>query len=270
MKRIPFISLFLLLFYCTHFFAQNELPKNDLDSKYTPNPSSIFNNLVKKSYDENSYTEIEFKQLVKFCPTMLARQKVCFFYEREIVKGFVGTAGIGKAFGRDVFQNGFFTLNLSSFSNPLLLSPQDALSNCSYLNSWPLLFVGGKIYFSGTSFDEVFFEFNYKNERMNYVLSPTIQSARIDGEDDITFKMNAYSIGFGFTVVGGNKSNVVHELFFNVGLKTFKFTEYDLLSIPNPVSISPKNDLVYRKTDSFAKTRIIPTLNIGYSFGFGW
>jgi hypothetical protein len=262
------ITIFLFVFSLSVGKAQTDLPKNELDTKYTPNASSMFNNLVKKSYDENSYTEIEFKDMVNYSPTMLVREKIFFVYERDVYKGIALTAGLGKAFGKDFVQNAWHTLNISNFSDITVLSPQQALSNCSYLGSGPLMQLGSKIYFSGTTFDEAFFEFNYRYEKINYLLNTPIDNRRIDGENDLSFKMSGFSFGFGYTTVTGEKSNLVHEFYINFGLKTFKFTHYDLLSVKNPVT--DKSELIYRKADDFLSTRILPSMNIGYAFGFGW
>lgn len=263
-----FQLIFILIFCYTALSSQTQLPPNELDNKYTPNGSSIFNNAVKKSYDKNSYDEIEFIQVVKYCPTMLARQKVCFLYERSFAKGFVATGGLGKAFGRDIFQDGFFVLGLSRFSNNSVLSPEDALSNSTYLSSRPLVQLGAKYYFNNVSFEEAYFEINYRRERMTYLLEPTINSIRVDGENDVVFKMNGFSMGFGITILGGTKNNIVNELFLNFGIKTIRFTQYDALSVLNP--ISNRNDLIYRRTNEYLNTRIVPTINVGYSIGFGW
>lgn len=269
MTRIQKISLLLFLSFISVCTGQTELPKNELDNKYTPNASSMFNNLVKKSYDQNSYTEVEFKNAVKYFPIALARQKVFFTYERALYKGLVVSGGLGKAFGRDVFQNAFLTSSLSGFNEITYMSPDDALTNATYLNSRPFIQLGGKIYFSGNAYEEMFMEINYRRERINYLLSPMIGSNRIEGENDLAFKMNAFSLGFGYTGVSGEKNNIVHEIYFNFGFKTFKFTQYDLVGIQNPVTL--KNELIYRKVaDSFISARIVPTINIGYCFGFGW
>ncbi len=268
MKLIRYTYALLLVIHCSFGSAQITLPKNELDDKYTPNASSMFNNLVKKAYDENSYIEIEFKNVAKFCPTLLTRQKVFFCYERALYKGLVGVGGIGKAFGKDIFQNAFIASGLSRFSDGSSLEPKDAMATASYLGSSPLLHLGAKLYFSGTAFEEAFFEMNYRRERIDYLLPQLINGNIVDGENDIQFKMNAFSVGFGFTSVSGDKNNFVHEFFINFGLKSFKFTHYDFLNVQNPVTL--KNELTYRKADDFLSVRILPSLNIGYALGFGW
>ena len=259
--------IYALIFVLISGFVlgQTVLPKNELDDKYTPNASSMFNNLVKKAYDENAYVEIEFKNVARFCPTMLIREKVFFAYERTLYKGLVGVAGIGKAFGKDVLQNSYFAIFSNSDNN--ILNPNQGTIG-TYLGSMPLLHAGIKIYFSGTAFEDAFFELNYRRERMDYLLPPIVNGNSVDGENDIQFKMNAFSIGFGFTSVGGEKSNIVHDFYINFGLKSFNYNQYDLVSVINPVNAKLEN--FYRKSDTYAKTRIVPSLNIGYAFGFGW
>jgi hypothetical protein len=247
--------------------AQTSLPKNDLDDKYTPNASSMFNNLVKKAYDENSYVEIEFKNAVKFWPIMLAREKAFFTYERTVVKGLVGVAGIGKGFGQDVFQKVYFAIG--DPENGSAMTINQALNNSSYLGSTPLLHLGAKLYFTGTAFEDGFVEFNYRHERVDLLLPTIVNGTNIDGENDVRMKMNGFSVGLGFTSVSGEKSNFVNEFYINLGFKSFNFTQYDLVSVQNP--ISGKNELFFRKaSDTYSNARILPSFNVGYALGFGW
>ena len=247
---------------------QPEAPKNELDAKYTPNASSIFNTM-KKSGDgiSPSNVDISFKQAVKFYPFTFFRQKVYLSYERELFKGLSLDLGVGKAFGTDFLQNTFLT-SFSSFKESNVLDPTSVFDNSSYTGSWPLLSAGAKVYFSGTTFEEAFMEFNYRYERTNYLLNNTIGSSRIDGENDMVFNMQNFNVGFGYTGISGAKNNLVHQFYFNFGAKLFNFTRYDIQSVKK--FNGSGNEIIYVKSSEMVSVRIIPAINIGYCLGFGF
>ena len=76
--KIKKALILLLLFFAFGLFSQTVIPPNELDAKYTPNASSMFNNLVKKQ-GEYFKDEVEIKTIIKFYPTTLIRQKIHFF-----------------------------------------------------------------------------------------------------------------------------------------------------------------------------------------------
>lgn len=265
-------SFILALALCLNaFFMQAQqpetAPKNELDNKYTPNASSIFNTM-KKSGDgiSPSNVDITFKQGIKFYPFTLFRQKVYMSYEREIVKGFAVDLGVGKSFGNDLLQNVFLT-SLSSFDVNNVLTPENALGNSTYNGSWPLLSGGVKIYFTGNTFEEAFMEVNYRYEKTNYLLNTTIDGNRIDGENDLVFNMQAFNVGFGYTGVSGSKNNFIHQFYLNFGAKLFNYTRYDQQSVKK--FNGSGNEVIYVKSAETLSVRIIPAVNIGYCFGFG-
>ena len=73
-----FIGFLSLNFFVTAQVVNER--DNELDKKYTPPQNSIFNNLNVKNNQSSSGREVEIKNAIKFCPTLLLRQKVAFFY----------------------------------------------------------------------------------------------------------------------------------------------------------------------------------------------
>src|ERR1041384_2823795 len=91
-------------FFCQ--VSQAQTTEQELDNKYTPNQNSIFNNLLKKGNSSSSSSDdIEIKNSVQFCPTLMFRQKVGLFYERELGGPLSIVVGVAKAFGNDIFQS---------------------------------------------------------------------------------------------------------------------------------------------------------------------
>lgn len=267
-RSIIFIGFLFLNFFVTAQVINER--DNELDKKYTPPLNSIFNNLNAKTNKSSSGNDVEIKNAIKFCPTLVLRQKVVFFYEREITKGFSINAGLGKAFGEDVFEKTFFDeFSLADNYEGKYLSAGALLENSKRDDSSPLISIGFRIYFSGKSFDGGFVDFNYRNERVDYVLnSTTVNSYRIEGSNRASFKINAFSFGFGHTFVGGQKNNITHELFLNFGIKLIKFPEYK--KFDNVVSQFGNTETVYRRTAAEVSARILPAFNMGYVFGFGF
>lgn len=266
MKYTRLIMLSVLVSLFSPSFAQDKapVPENPLDKKYTPGNNTIFN--IQGSKNPLRTSDVTVKNIIKFCPTMLLRQKVSFYYERQIIKGFAMQVGIDKAFGDDVFQRTFFGLkDYKSLDD--VLNPDDLLKNAKFYGSWPGLTLSARYYFSGFSFDEAYMELAYQYEKMNYLVDPTVNAYRVEGSNTASFKMNAFSFGYGFMIMAGTKSNISHEFFINFGIKYFKYTQFDFVTVKNAVS----NREVYRKSESLEqKEKLMPAINIGYRFGFGF
>ncbi len=247
-------------------YAQETENANELDKKYSPNSASIFNNTQKKSGENFQTTETDVKNVIKFSPTLLLRQRVALVYERKIAENILFNIGVGKPFGNDVFQQAFFSLSsLDELGSAL--HPHSVLKQSTYWGSMPLASSGIKFYFSGTAFDEAYIDFNYRWERMDFLLNSIVDARRVDGENDVKFKMNAFNFGFGYTAITGSRNNFIHDFFINFGLKTFRYTTFDLITVKGT---NGANEIVFKKTGNETKARIVPALNIGYSFGFGF
>jgi hypothetical protein len=238
---------------------------NELDSKYTPNSSSVFNNSVRKNNDPNGSADISFHQALKFSPTLLARQKVALFYERGF-GAVTACLGLGKAFGKDILQDIGFTA-FTDFYDAKVLAPGDIVNNSIYYGSGLYASFSMKVFFSGTAFDGGFVEFNYKKDKFSYYLNPTVDSRRITNGNVVDFTMNAFSFGYGYAGVSGVHSNITHEFFFNSGIKLFNISRFDKVDTNNG---SGNVDMTYRRSSQDIKARLLPTLNIGYVFGFGF
>lgn len=266
--RKKIFIFYSILLCCIQAFGQdNQIAHdNEQDKKYTPNTNSIFNKLNKRQ-DQSSSSEINIKNTIKFCPTMLIRQKVMFYYERDLGQGFTLNLGIGKSFGDDVLQKTFLEIrSLASDANTL--SAYDMLSNSSFNKSSPFYHFGARYYFSGISYDGGFIDLAYRYENIQYLLSPIINSNAVFGSNDASFRMNAFSFGYGFTALTGQKNNVSHEFYINFGIKYFRYTQYDMVQYQSPYSSSSQQ--IYQWSPLEQKIRILPAMNIGYCIGFGF
>lgn len=261
-----FIGFLSLNFFVTAQVVNER--DNELDKKYTPPQNSIFNNLNVKNNQSSSGSEVEIKNAIKFCPTLLLRQKVAFFYEREITKGFSFNVGLGKGFGSDIFERTVLDI-LSIDDKSEYLKAGRLLKNSKYDDSSPLISAGVRIYYSGKSFDRGFVDFNCRTERVDYILNSTkIDGYTIEGSNKLSFSVNAFTFGFGHTFISGQKNNITHELFMNFGIKFFKFPEYKRFD--NVVSQYGITETIYRRTNAEVTARILPSFNMGYVFGFGF
>jgi hypothetical protein len=235
-----------------------------MDTKYTPNASSIFNNLLKKNNGSpGSSSDVEFKNNVQFCVTALLRQKFLLICDRDLGNGFVISAGIGKAFGKDIFQNAYMSFNTSG-TDIKILDPANIFLFSVYSGSSPLLQAGLKLHFNGTSFEGSYVNILYRHEVLNYALNSSVGSIPVnDPDNSVSFKMNALSFGFGFTSVTGNNDNITHDFFINMGIKLFSYTTFEQVETAGS---SPE----YRRKPYDSKAKIMPAINMGYSFGFGF
>jgi hypothetical protein len=266
MKFIKIIAVSTLLLFGGSMFGQEKIIAHDdeQDKKYTPNSGSVFNlSLGRKN--QNKPDEVTIKNSIKFSPTALARQKVVFFYERHLFEGLVINLGVGKSFGDDYFQKTFLSNFKEDDGEFNTLSVGEILSKSNYYGSNVYLHAGLRYYFSGTPFDNFFLEGTYRNESIDYeVLKPTASrnGFNIIGSPIATFKMNAFTFGFGTTSTTGQRNNITNEFFMNFGIKFFSYTQFDL--IPSAINATYQNNSLEQST------RILPTVNIGYSFGFGF
>jgi hypothetical protein len=268
MRNIQIIktTIFAVIIFCC-LSLKSQVGANDveLDKKYTPGQNSIFNELHKKNTAPSS-SNAEIKNTIKFCPTLVFRQKVVFFYEREIAKGFSFHTGIGKAFGADVFEQFYFNA-FSGQAAPNTLYPGLIFTNSNYSGSSVFFSAGIKVYFSGTTFDGGYIDLHYRHERMDYLLKPLVDGNRVDGANDVSFNMNSFTCGFGYALLGGKNNNITHDLFMNFGIKFFKYTQFDQLQIP---SVYGNTEDIYRRSNLELTARILPSFSIGYMLGFGF
>ena len=273
--RALFSNTYLLplLLFCMFLNLRSQtVTDNELDKKYTPNSTSIFNKFTKKSNGtySSSSPEVTFSNCIKFNPLLFLRQKIGIFYERKITGGLSVVGGIGKAFGPDAIQNFAYEINVSGLNSPPgNLSPSQIIGFSNYFSSGVLLSGSIKIYFSGNAFEESCVEFNYRRETMNYLLDPLKSKPYIiDGENLAKFKMSQFSFGYCFSGVTGKNNNIINEFYFNFGMKLFTFTEFE--TYRNTLAGSTTTESFIRTSGLNGSFKLVPSLNVGYSFGFGF
>lgn len=265
MQKKTTISVIIIL-----LFFSGKAQTHDLDKQYTPGSNSIFNSDPNsKNNNRSGITQV--KNMIKFSPTMLFREKAVLFYEREIIKGITVIGGIGKAFGDDVFQKSYLELFSSTQPGSNSLSPDEILSNSKYYGSSPYLFVGMRAYFSEHTFDESYIELSYSHEKMSYSINDDyirdINYVSAANDNYVTFKMQAFSFGYGYSTLAGPKSNLSHTLHLNFGVK---FLYFDEISAYTFSSVTNGQVPGYQKTGSTLQTKIVPSVSLGYTFGFGF
>jgi hypothetical protein len=272
MKNVIRLSLLSALFFSSLVsFSQTVVPDkdNEYDKKYTPPQSSIFNNLNKKNKESSGSSDIDFKNSLRFSPTLLFRQKVGFFYEREITDGFSVTFGLGKAFGRDVIEAlGMEVFSLEDYT-PNTASAGSLLNQSEYYGSSPFVNIGLRLYYSGETFDGGYIDLFYRNEKTTYTIANQIDGYRVEGSRIAEFKMSSFNCGFGFSGASGKNNNITHDFFVSMGIRLYQYTKYDRVEIPAQYSYY-SSETIYRATNSTLSARLAPAVNISYALGFGF
>jgi hypothetical protein len=263
-KSIIKFVITTVLFCCHVSFAQVIAnPQNEFDKKYTPDPNSLFNS-GKKSNQSSYSSDVTIKNGIKFCPTMLIRAKAAFYYERALFKGVALQLGIGKAFGKDIVQMTGFAF-ASGFKGSNTLRPDEILTYSDFDESSPMISAGLKIYYSGTVFDGGYISFNYMHEVVDYTLNSKVYDRPIQGSNVATFVMNGINVGFGYTLTGGNKNNIIHEFYMNTGINMFSISRFERVDYNPPIG----SQVGYYKKSSVEMSKNLFGLNFGYIIGFG-
>lgn len=264
MKKI--VYTYLLALISSLSFSQ----VNDLDNQYTPPSNSVFNtdpNIKNLSNHNNGHSDL--KNMIKFVPTMLFRQKAALFYEREIFKTVVVNVGVAKAFGEDVFQKTYLATFSSFNSTDLNLSPEEIYSNSTWKTTTPMFCAGVRAYLSDYNFEDSFVELYYRNEKTSYLLNDSYVTSinYISSDKTVNYKMHAIAFGYGYSSVFGPKNNFSHEMFVTFGIK---FIYYDQIIKKQIYTNGYGPNQSYEKTGTTLTTRILPSVSIGYAFGFGF
>lgn len=268
MKALRILIFISAVFSCSMAFSQTVVPgrDNEFDKKYSPPPNSIFNKTNKKNNESSGSSEITIKNSIKFSPTMLARQKVGFFYERSITDGFSATFGLGKAFGRDFIEAvGMDAFTLEDYSSNT--ATPGSLLQGTYNSSSPFLSAGLRLYYSGETFDGGYVDLFYRHESTEYIIGNQLDGYRVEGSRIAEFKMNSFNFGFGFSGVSGNKGNITHDFFMSMGIRMYQYTKYDRLDVP---TVTGSTETIYRYGGTSLTARVAPSVNICYSIGFGF
>jgi len=256
---------FFYIFLC--FIGSIKAQDSNRDVKYTPPSNSIFN-YDSKASEPGSVDDR--KNAVKFIATMVARQHIAAFYEREIVKGVTATAGVGIAFGEDHFQKAFLEVFSGLSFEEGKIFADEILENSQYESSSPLLMIGGRVFFGGKSFEGNYFELSYRNQRNTYVLEDqyVLSQRYVSSSKAVDFKMHAFSMGIGMPGIFGKNKHFTHDLFFCMGMKIISYDEIIEKEVMMTTSISPVQ--ILEKSGGRMTAKIVPSISIGYAFGFAF
>lgn len=257
-------SFFILLFFAFNSAFSQE---NELDKKYTPPTSSIFNNLSKKNTTSSSYSssEITAKNSAGFIMTALFRQKVVFNYQRELYKGLTLNTCLGKAFGKDVIQALGFEISATDISPNSFSSTQ--LIRAGTVDETSLYFTGGiKYYYSGKSFEDGYLDFNFIHERFQYILPANVAGYEVRGIRKAEFIMNGFNAGLGQVFAIGRNNNVFHDIYIGAGVNFFKYSKFDKV---DQINASGYSQPYYNSTSAYLDIRLF-SLYLRYTLSFGF
>lgn len=236
---------------------------NEQDKKYTPPVGSAFNDLgVRRPSDSEP---VRVRNVLKFVPTAMFRQKILFTYERDISKGFVAGFWLGKSFGRDFLQQ-LAIMTLGSSDSYDVIDGSTLILQSKYTGSSPFVNVHLRGYFSGDVFDGSFVELGYSHERTDYLVEESVNGYLVSGDRKAEFKMNMLTLSFGATLESGN---FCHEFFVNMGVKLFRHTQFQKYQYNTGTATYPINQEYYLKTNNLSEI-ITPAFSVGYSLGLGF
>ena len=103
---------------------------------------------------------------------------------------------------------------------------------------------------------------------MNYRLREELMDYPVEGSMISNFTMTNFNFGFGVTSLSGVNDKMTHDFFILFGIKNFNFTRYDLI---DNVSVSGNyDDRLYRHGSGALQAKILPSVQMGYTFGFGF
>lgn len=256
LKYSFFAFIFLLGFVAQ---AQHVPVDNELEKKYTPNSNSIFNDLQRKQSEISGGSSSSFKNAIKFTPTALLRQKVLFWYERELFSKFTVNLGVGKPFGKDIMQQVWFALFNEFTPRTDYVAVGKMQENGNFSGSGLTLAIAPRIYFDG-AFEDSFFELVYMHERVDLMLQenqPPL-NAPIKGNKNVSFEMNSLSLNWGITWRAGRKEKLVNDFIIGLGAKYFTYDAF--YAYPS----------YYQKSGHRLNTILFACASFGYSLGFGF
>ena len=285
MKNIHSLFLVSFLFCGSLVFSQTQesvgLP-NDLDGKYTPDKTSLFNSST-DAYNTGSRNsdEVRIKNVISFDISNLVRSSATVYYERALHKILSVQVGIGSLFAKDQVQQTFIPVGLAVFSeqngnntytNSSATSLTDILKNSSYRSPGIFLAGGIKLYVSGTAPKGIYFQVGTTYAVSNLLFN----SANFTGYNGITVQgspnISVRNLNFNFTwgyqfVFGVGKVKFVNTVYAGVGLKRITYTgvaEYNGVYNYSTGITSPS----YYQIGS-DQSVIVPSMILGFSLGVG-
>jgi len=281
MKNVHVLFLVLFLSCSSFIFSQTQesagLP-NDLDSKYAPDKTSLFNSSADgKSPSKSDGAGI--KNVISFDIVNLGRGAATFYYERAFNKILAAQVGIGTTFAKDQIQQTFVPVGLAIFSNRDNSYNNtggnswvftDILKASTYRSSGIFLSAGIKLYVSGTAPKGIFFQIGTTYAVSNLVFNPNYNNYNnntFHGSPNIIVKNLNFNFTWGYQfVVGVGNVKFVNTVYAGIGIKKITYTDVvDYNSVYNNGVYSTP----YTGIDGTQKTAIMPSIILGFAIGVG-
>lgn len=288
----------LLMYFvgvCHKAFTQNDsVPSNKLDDQYQPAGKSVFNNESAKGNLFSGRVSVPLKGALKIVPFQLFRGNVLAESEIALGNSYTFMFGFGYQVMADKMLENFsssgpFGYDMAfGFKNPDFLNPDELLKNATFLKGGPVVKLGLRIYLS--SFSKVFFSRYYGH---NFIvdgrainhwyqnLSVTYGSfayqldtaARYSGlkiENANSFQVKSFFLlgGFGYSYALNGRIKTIHDFYFNFGIRYLRFSSFEKVQTSPPLQTPP--NIVYLSTGELRNRLLIPSIHVGYSFGFGF
>lgn len=294
MKRLNLL-LFLLVVATIENFAQTDsLQKSKLDEQYEPAGNSVFNSKNIRGGRSGGRLSLPLAGAVKVTPFQLVRGNLLTEGEIAIGNSYSFLFGAGYQFMPDLMLENFsasgpFGYDLAfGFKNPDYLNLDELLKGAEFLKGGAVIKLGMRIYVS--SFSKVFFSRYYGQNftvdgraindwyqnlsitynSMSYQLDTTqsFSGAKIEGANTIQVKSFFLMGGFGFSYARSGHVKTVHDLYFNFGLRYVRFTGFDRIQTTHPLQVPPQ--YAYKLSGELRNKILLPSIHVGYAFGFGF
>lgn len=257
------ISLFTNLIH-----AQIGAP-NELDGQFTPKGTGPLSAESKSNNSNKNYNSDYPKNIIKFTPTSLVRSLIVFNYERNFLKNFSVTGGLGLSYSKDVLFTFIGSeMDFSSVSSLRKdgLSISSIMQNSSSNGISPYFSGGLKIIYESWFTDQLrYVEFVFQNysNKLSYNLNESSGSTKYTLNNYSPLKVNFSNFAVKWAMQFQTEGNIstTHELFLIAGLRT---SSYNLVTIN-----SNSNSISYNIESTKVKTNSI-LFGFGYTFGIGF
>jgi len=282
LKSIFFIFLFLFS-VCN---AQTDSSKTRAeDDKYTPAGTDLFS-IAKTNGKNGSRASEGLSFAVKAVPFDLMRGNFLIQTETKIQDNMSIIFGIGYNVMNDfVLTN--FNESLFGSSPTTYLGMSDLISQATYVKGGVVVQLGFREYMKklrlnsnrytyfhdkdndGRPLNDWYKDIGFKFSKATYEIDTmyTFKGKKVKGGNTLETRSFYLLSGFGYSFATNGKMKMVHDIYFNLGIRLISYTKY-LLSYDYNINTQQTIEF-YQKNTARSISLFAPTLHIGYSFGFG-
>ncbi len=258
------VNILLLIMTVLSQFVYSQISGDDLDNKYTPPESSIFNS--DENNDDSAPILTTPRHEINFQPFHLLRSKANLEYRRNFTDVFSMSMGVGYNFANDYFLRPYYDLGYMLDLDETY-SLGKLLYNANYISGFNLN-PSIRITYDSWYFDNAFIQLDYRYDYYRYEMN--------SDNDLLLLKTNLYTHSFNliYGVKGvygiSDKYSFVHTLYYGFGGRLYETYGLKSITSDDPWSGFDETDDYEFTSDPPQKTKAVSfTFILGYSFGLG-